>query len=636
MATLNILLYSTQRTQRLRYEDSDGIMTTEIENTFLRCNCDGHYGPEWTRIEVCPETRTALKALEAKYDTATGLHIRKLHGFIAKLKDGEFFYYINEDATNVVARRTAIDCLKAAKAGVKAHKQMHNVAFGHYSRLNIFFEYFSYGYDGLEEWIGCPDAEKRVCRFCERSMPDTTFEKDAHAVQDALGNKLLFCYDECDECNNDLAPIEDNFRKLMDFRRAMYHIPRKETTKTAKIVGENYIILPDEKGYPLLYIMEEELPNIDITKPFMYRFNHKGTMTNERMYKALCKMVIDMLPSKELPHFKNTIKWIKSDSDMLPDSLPSAWYTVLPVDEPVFKQPVLDIMINNRGMLSHSPYCTAILWIYDIAYMFIMPLVDIDTGMYKYDKDLVEHWNVVKQLICINNWERQDTSDYNPSFAWCDWDVDTSLPNVFVLPKSNHVFAECLIEKSENPDCGLPQYLNAGLSLASINNVDFISLYNGTITDTELRDITQHIAGPEFILYPQEKRVRVRMWVDANDTTDSIEYFKFHLDITVNVSDFDKYVDIKYKDEGYTFALHYGLRNHLYIMALAAAEHKMKSLRSGTPFVKCSLKKMIEARQIFKYAYYLLPTEEDCNYYYKIDDSKIHNNADLCDMQYGC
>ena len=321
---------------------------------------------------------------------------------------------------------------------------------------------------------------------------------------------------------------------------------------------------------------------------------------------------------------------------MLPDSLPSAWYTVLPVDEAVFKQPVLDIMINNRGMLPHSPYCTAILWIYDIAYMFIMPLVDIDAGMYKYDKDLVEHWNIMKQLICINNWVRQDTFNYNPSFAWCDWVVDISRSNTFVLPKADPVFAECLIEKSENPDCGLPQYLNAGLSLASINNVDFISLYNGTITDTELRDITQHIAGPEFILYPQEKRVRVRMWVEANDTTDSVEYFKFYLDVTVNVRDFDKYVDIKYKDEGYTFALHYGLRNHLYIMALAAAEHKMKSLRSSTPFVKCSLKKMIEARQIFKYAYYLLPTEEDCNYYYKIDDSKIHNNADLSDMQYGC
>ena len=73
-----------------------------------------------------------------------------------------------------------------------------------------------------------------------------------------------------------------------------------------------------------------------------------------------------------------------------------------------------------------------------------------------------------------------------------------------------------------------PQYLNAGLSLASINNVDFISLYNGTITDTELRDITQHIAGPEFILYPQEKRVRVRMWVDANDTTDNVRGIPLH------------------------------------------------------------------------------------------------------------
>ena len=46
-------------------------------------------------------------------------------------------------------------------------------------------------------------------------------KKIAHAIQDALGNKLLFCYEECDTCNHDLAMVEDQFRILMDFRHLL-------------------------------------------------------------------------------------------------------------------------------------------------------------------------------------------------------------------------------------------------------------------------------------------------------------------------------------------------------------------------------------------------------------------------------
>lgn len=35
MAILKVLLYFKQKTQRIVYDDQDGIMTTEIENTFF-------------------------------------------------------------------------------------------------------------------------------------------------------------------------------------------------------------------------------------------------------------------------------------------------------------------------------------------------------------------------------------------------------------------------------------------------------------------------------------------------------------------------------------------------------------------------------------------------------------------------
>lgn len=126
------------------------------------------------------------------------------------------------------------------------------------------------------------------------------------------------------------------------------------------------------------------------------RLELKTTINNERMYKALCKMVIDILPKTELPHFVNTIKWIKY-MDWTPDALPSILLALLPGAE--FKeQPILDIFINNRQNKLDAPYCTAIIWIYDIVYMFAIPFVDTDGGKYKYDKNIQAHWELMKKL----------------------------------------------------------------------------------------------------------------------------------------------------------------------------------------------------------------------------------------------
>lgn len=82
MAILRIILYSTQKSQRILYQDADGVMTSEIEKAyFTGCEVE-HRNSAWARILVSDKTRGALKILETKYDRSTGRHIRKLHGFI--------------------------------------------------------------------------------------------------------------------------------------------------------------------------------------------------------------------------------------------------------------------------------------------------------------------------------------------------------------------------------------------------------------------------------------------------------------------------------------------------------------------------------------------------------------------------
>ena len=129
MTKIKILLYSSQDTKRIIYEDSDGAMIADIEETYLRRCKVKNYMCGGAKIEVCKQTRDALQDLESKYDSATKFHIRKLRGFISKLEDGDFFYFFNEDNASVVERRTAMDCINAVKAGLPWAVKINNREF---------------------------------------------------------------------------------------------------------------------------------------------------------------------------------------------------------------------------------------------------------------------------------------------------------------------------------------------------------------------------------------------------------------------------------------------------------------------------------------------------------------------------
>lgn len=151
---LNVLLYSKQRSQRIIYEDIDGIMTSEIEQTFRR-KCDVvSLRTGGARIRASQKTRDALSVLEEKYDDASKRHIRKLKAFISKLTDTDEFYFFNEDKTTIVERRTAIACLRSDVGNGLSFELFHSEAFHYYSMMDSNFEYLSYGFDG-KIWQVC-------------------------------------------------------------------------------------------------------------------------------------------------------------------------------------------------------------------------------------------------------------------------------------------------------------------------------------------------------------------------------------------------------------------------------------------------------------------------------------------------
>lgn len=254
-----------------------------------------------------------------------------------------------------------------------------------------------------------------------------------------------------------------------------------------------------------------------------------------------------------------------------------------------------------------------------------MPLTDVDAGQYKYDDDLEAHWQMMKDLIGLQLLQKQDSNDYLPSTPWVDWLVDLTQSNIHVLPMSDPIFADCLVTKAYRPTFDMPPLTKDSIIFNKAYRLEFECYYNGAITDNDLRDLTQHITGPCFLIDPMSRQVHVQMCVEANDTTDKVKYFSYSFDAVFDVPLFWTYINIETEKDGslVSFAFHYELRDNLYENTLMSIEPLLAKQRADSPFAKCSLEKMITCERIFTYAYYLVPSGA-YGKYTKIDDTAIH------------
>src|SRR5688572_6739953 len=95
-------------------------------------------------------------------------------------------------------------------------------------------QFYDQNYDCLDQWnlkpgdkIVLGSKDNCLCRFCGRGKPDVTFEFDAHAIPEALGNKSLYTNCECDSCNQKFGKgIENDFGNWSKPMRTMGRISR--------------------------------------------------------------------------------------------------------------------------------------------------------------------------------------------------------------------------------------------------------------------------------------------------------------------------------------------------------------------------------------------------------------------------
>jgi hypothetical protein len=155
------------------------------------------------------------------------------------------------------------------------------------------------------------DKANRICRYCGKTKLDTTFSNVAHAFPEFVGNKLLFSNDECDCCNEHFSNnIENHFANFLGLGRTISQIAGKRGIPSYKTKDKLSRIDITQKGIEVNSSIDNEIFIEDEKNKSFKIIGYQEPYIPVAVYKCLTKMAISVMPSDELQHFQETLKWL--------------------------------------------------------------------------------------------------------------------------------------------------------------------------------------------------------------------------------------------------------------------------------------------------------------------------------------
>lgn len=232
-------------------------------------------------------------------------------------------------------------------------------------KANFLVAYDVMSFGDKEVYTGSDVLSTCVCRFCGKKYPEVRFKKrNAHAIPESLGNKLVFCNDECQNCNATLSPIDKELTEYLKYRRSENKIVNKKN-KIIKVWGHNYFYdgACGELKISRLAILEET------ESKYYVKLEGAEPITHLGIYKALAKIAIDLMPRDLMDEFSATIDWIKGG--FVPKVLPDVFYAY---NDSYVCQPQAKVFVRRRMTLSPElPKCIVALTLIDLTLFFIVP-----------------------------------------------------------------------------------------------------------------------------------------------------------------------------------------------------------------------------------------------------------------------
>ncbi|MFV8335762.1 hypothetical protein ACNQF7_06695 [Flavobacterium sp. RSP29] len=184
----------------------------------------------------------------------------------------------------------------------------------HYSvEQNQFYEVYEIKNSNID--YTTPSDEHKICRYC--NSPNATFKSKAHLLPEFMGNKDVFCSNECDSCNNKFGVYETHLNAFSGIKNTLIPIkgkkkyPKfKDKNLTTQFIGDNTVNARVEKDSDCMELNNGFLNIKATTQTFIPLYVHK----------ALVKFGLSMIDTIDLPKFKKAFDWIDNPQKKIDDN----------------------------------------------------------------------------------------------------------------------------------------------------------------------------------------------------------------------------------------------------------------------------------------------------------------------------
>ena len=173
---------------------------------------------------------------------------------------------------------------------------------------------FSHIAELCSEKIIINDPVKK-CRFCDKSEPEVSFKRIAHAIPELIGNKKIFTNNECDSCNEKFSLLlEDSLGKYLGMWRTLMQIKGKTGIVSYKAPDGISRIDFKKSGLELHSYIDNQIIEINEEEKTITIKGYRQPYTPIAVYKCFVKMVLSVIPYNLLGFFDDTKRWLLEDS----------------------------------------------------------------------------------------------------------------------------------------------------------------------------------------------------------------------------------------------------------------------------------------------------------------------------------
>lgn len=316
------------------------------------------------------------------------------YNVLAELKDGEFFAIVTKALSAEEHELIKENVLRFNMPDHEALEQFKKVVCG---GLMDNYRLIHFEQEKRQVRIGESEKCKRRCRFCGGVMPSVSFAKDAHTISEGLGNKSIITNDECDKCNENLGrEIEQDLMTYLSPMRTFMSVRGKNGL--AKIKDDSFALYEDSPGQIHIDLFEQDAPELkhwmfeQNGEEFKWTFTHPQMLNPQDVYRTVAKYAIGVMDEAVLPHFQETITWVRKERSAT--DLPRLCF-YLDNNPKSDEKPCITVFVRKNDDKS-LPYCFVQLQVSGVVIFGVLPFCDQDDRTFSKEEDWNHFMDIVK------------------------------------------------------------------------------------------------------------------------------------------------------------------------------------------------------------------------------------------------